>query len=300
MLAPEIVANSFAHFFSRELSLWLGNCPLPRYSMRFNRIQPRTLDRQSQSKDSHASFLLHSLVVLLEPTPHSLAFVPSGIIPDKCQHRFAFCSQLPTDPFKKVGRDLAHGPSLYNAQQQFVSVAPQQPVTAQCQPIRVCLALFKLMQFQRLSIRPGMKLRLMKPAPPRLIFITQDPITVRFNNPLQPFELLFFSAYCGSGLLIHFFARFHFTPSLPRALRSTSRLTGLSTSPRSNITSAANSKVQTEVGLPNCRGEMCSRACNFSHFVESSRGSTVFGRLEASSREANARLSKSRMTLRQV
>jgi hypothetical protein len=54
------------------------------------------------------------------------------------------------------------------------------------------------------------------------------------------------------------------------------------------------------VGLPNWRGEECSNACNFSHLAESSMGWTVFGHREPSSREAKPRLSKSRMTLRQV
>src|SRR5215216_19975 len=300
MLAPEIHANSLDQFFSRKLSLRLDNSSLSMHPMRLNWIQPRTLDRQSLSKYSHPTFSLHPLVVLLDPSAHFLTFVPGGIVPDQHQHSLAFLSQLPTDPFKEVGRDLAYGAAFYKSQHHIVRVAPQQPVAAQCKRVRVGLALFKLIKLQRLRVSPGMKSRLMKPAPPRLIFKTQDPVNVSRSQPLQPFELLFFNAYCGSGLVIQFLARFHFTPSLPMALRITSRLTALLTSPCSKATSAANSKVQSEVGLPNWRGEACNKACNFSHFESSRTGRTVFGRREPSAREAKPRLWKSRMTLRTV
>lgn len=300
MLTPEILANSFDQFFSRQLSLRLDNCSLTMYPMRLNWIQPRALDRQSMSKYSHPAFSLHSLVVLLDPSAHFLALMPGGIVPDQHQHPLALFSQLPTGPFKKVGSNLADRAALHKSQHQLVCVAPQQPIAAQCKRVFVSLALFKLMQLQGLRISPGMKSRLMKPAPPRLIFKTQHPVTVNRSQPLQPFKLLFFKAYCGSGLLIQFFARFHFTPSLEIALRITSRLTGLLTSPCSKTTAAASPNVQSEVGLPNWRGGACSNARNCSHLAESRRGRTVFGRREPSSREAKPRLWKSPMTLRQV
>lgn len=66
MLAPEILANSIDHFFSRKLSLWLYNGSLTMYPMRLNRIQPRTLNQQSHGKYSHPSFSLPSLVVIFD------------------------------------------------------------------------------------------------------------------------------------------------------------------------------------------------------------------------------------------
>src|SRR5215216_965082 len=201
MLALEILANPLDQFSCRQLSTWLDNGPLPMYPMRLNWIQPRTLGRQPQGEYSHPAFSLHSLVVLLDPTQHSLALVPSGIVPDQHQHPLAFFSQLPTDPFKEIYSDLAYGAALYKSQQQIVCVAPQQPIAAQCKWLFVSLALFKLMQLQPLVTSPGMKSGLMKPAPLRLIFKTQDPVTVSRSKPLQPFKLLFFKAYCGSGLL---------------------------------------------------------------------------------------------------
>src|SRR5215216_29937 len=146
MLAPEILANSIDQFFSRQLSTWLDNGPLSMYPVRLNRCQPRALDRQPQGKYSHPASSLHSLVVLLDPTQHFLALVPGGVVPDKCQHPLAFFSQLPTDPFKEVGRDLAYGAALYKSQQQIVCVAPQQSIAAQCERVFVGLALLKLMQ----------------------------------------------------------------------------------------------------------------------------------------------------------
>lgn len=290
MLTPEIVANSIDQFFRRKLSLWLYNCSLAVYPMRLDGIEPRAFDRQPQDKYSHPTFSLHSLVVLLDPSTHFLALVPCSIVPDKRQHPFAFLSQLSTNPFKKVGRDLADRATLYKSQQQIVCVAPQQSIAAQCKRVRVGLALFKLVQLQRFAIRPGSKLRLREPAPPRLIFIAQNPVRVSHCEPLQPFKLLFFKAYCGSGLVIQFFARFHFTPSLVMALRITSRLTGLLISPCSNMTSAANSKVHSEVGLENWRGEACSNARNCSHLASSRTAWTVFGRRDSSSTEGRPRL----------
>ena len=186
MLAPEIVANSFDQFFSCKLSLRLYYSLLPMYPMRLDWIQPRALDWQSVSKYSHPAFSLHPLVVLLDPSTHFPALVPGGIVPHQHQHSFAFFSQPPTGPFKEAGRGLAYGPSIHESQQQIICVAPQQPIAAQGQRARVCFALFKLGKLQRLRLSPSMKSRLMKPAPPCLIFKPQDPITVSLNQPLQP------------------------------------------------------------------------------------------------------------------
>lgn len=300
MFAPEIVADSFDQFLCCELSLRLDDRSLPMYPMWFDWIQPRTFDRQSQDKYSHSAFSLYSLVVLLDPAPHFLTLVPSGIVPDQYQHPFAFFSQLPNCPLKEVGRHLAYGATFYKSQQQFICVAPEQPVAAQGQWVWVCFALFKLKEPQRLRVCPSMKVRMREPAPPRFIFIAQHPIAVGRGELFQPFKLLFFSAYCGSGLVIQFFARFHFTPRRPIALRITSRLTGWLTTPCSKTTSAANSKVQRLVGLPNWRGGECSRAFSRSHFDSSSRGCTVFGRRDFSSIEARPQAWKSRITLRTV
>jgi hypothetical protein len=300
MLAPEIFANSIDQFFSSELSLRFYNCSLAVHPMWFYRIQPRTLDRQSQGEYSHPAFLFRFLVVLLDPDSYFLALMPSSIVPDKRQHLLAFSSQILADYLKEISCHLAHGPSIYKSQHQLVSVASEQPVTAQCLRVQISLALFDLMKLQPPCVSPGMELRLMKPAPPRLIFITQNPITVRSRKPFQPFKLLFFKAYCGSGLVIHLLARFHLIPRREIALRIISRLTGLPLIPCSDMTSAANSKVQREVGLPNWRGEECSNARNFSHLAESRTGLTVFGRRDFSSREAKALVWKSRITLRQV
>lgn len=300
MLAPEVVANSINQFFSRKLSVRLDNGALAVYPMRLDGIQPRAFDRQPQDQYSHSAFLLYSLVMLLDPSAHFLAFMPSGIVPDKRQHSLSFFSQLPADPLDEIRGDLTHGPPIDKSQHQLVCVAPQQPITAQCLWLDRGLALFKLMKFQRLTRSPGVQLRLMQSAPPRLIFKAQDPVTVSRRKLFQPSKLLFFNAYCGSGLLIQFFARFHFTPSLEIALRISSRLTGLLTSPCSKATSAASPNVQSEVGLPNWRGGACNNARNCSHLALSRTGRTVFGRREPSSREAKPCLSKSRMTLRTV
>ncbi len=300
MLAPEIFAYSFDQFFRRQFSFRLYNGSLAVYPMRLNRIEPRAFYRQSQDEYSYSTFSLYFLIVLLDPTPHRLALVPGRIVPDQRQHPFAFFSQLLNYPLQEIGRHLANGSPLDKSQHQLVGVASQQPIAAQGQRVRIGFALFKLMQFQHLGVSPGMQSRLMKPAPPSLIFITQHPILVRRSKPVQPVKLLFFNAYCGSGLVIQFFARFHFTPRRLIALRITSRLTGWLTSPCSKTTSAANSKVQRLVGLEKWRGEACSRAFSRSHFASSRMGCTVFGRRDFSSTEARPKVWKARITLRTV
>lgn len=300
MLTLEILTNSIAQFFSHQLASRLDNGSLAVYPMRLDRIQPRAFDGQPQNEDAHPAFSLHSLIMPFAPLTHFPALVPGGIVPDQHQHPLAFCSQLPRDPFQEVGGDLADGPSLYKSQQQLVGVASEQPVTAQRLRLRLGFALVKLMKFQRLRIRPRMKLRLMQPTPPRLLFIAQNPIAVRCGQPLQPLQWLFFKAYCGSGLLIQFLARFHCTPRRRIARRITSRLTGVLTSPCSKATSAAKSKVQRLVGLPNWRGGECSRAFSRWHLSSSRTGFTVFGRRDFSSTEARPQAWKSRITLRTV
>src|SRR5215510_15901464 len=139
MLAPEILTNSIDQFFSHQLACRLDNGALAVYPMRLDRIQPRAFDWQPQDEDSHPAFSLHSLIMPFDPATHFPALVPGGIVPDQDQHPFAFFSQLPNYPFQEVGRDLAYGPSIYEAQHQLVGVASEQPVTAQRLRVRVSL-----------------------------------------------------------------------------------------------------------------------------------------------------------------
>lgn len=115
MLAPEIFANSLDQFFSRQLSLRLYYCSLTMYPVRLNWIQPWTFDRQSQGQYSHSSFLLHSLVVLLDPSTHCLTFVPGGIVPNEHQHPLAFFTQLPANPLKEICRYQTDRAAIYES-----------------------------------------------------------------------------------------------------------------------------------------------------------------------------------------
>jgi hypothetical protein len=90
------------------------------------------------------------------------------------------------------------------------------------------------------------------------------------------------------------------TPSRLRASRMVSMLTWLIVNPCSKQTSAANSRVQRLVFLPNVRGLWCNRDRKASHLTWSNCACTVFGREDSCLRHSKPLCSKAWIALRTV
>ena len=100
--------------------------------------------------------------------------------------------------------------------------------------------------------------------------------------------------------MIHFFARFHPTPSRRIATRMVSLLTFPSVNPRSWATAASNSSVHVLRGLPNTRGLWCRTSFSRSRLASPSSGTTVLGRLDRRPRAPVPPAPNARITFRTV
>lgn len=57
---------------------------------RFNRIEPGAFERQQMRDQAGFTRLLGRLIVQADPRPQTLAFVPTGIVPDNDHDAFTF------------------------------------------------------------------------------------------------------------------------------------------------------------------------------------------------------------------
>src|SRR3954447_23152581 len=82
LLALEVLTDPLADLGRRQLPIRLQDRPLAVHPARLDRVEPRALDRQVTGHDPPPAVLLNPPVVRLDPGPHPLADVPTGIIPD--------------------------------------------------------------------------------------------------------------------------------------------------------------------------------------------------------------------------
>lgn len=104
------------------------NRPLAMHPMRFNAVQPRTLDRQSKYDNPDSSALLDLAIALFDPVSDLLALMPSRIVPDWQQRLLTFCVQLLTTPLQKRLSHLTHWASIHKTQPDLINVGAQQPI----------------------------------------------------------------------------------------------------------------------------------------------------------------------------
>src|SRR5215218_7562466 len=106
-----------------------------------------------------------------------------------------------------------------NAPQHSILIGPQPPIAGQSLGLRIVLGPRFGFQPQR---PPGVHRRLRQAAPPDLVGIAHHPVGVASRQADQAVAPVFLSAYCGSGLVIHIFARRQPTPSRLSASRMVS------------------------------------------------------------------------------
>src|SRR5204863_4223326 len=147
---------------------------------------------------------------------------------------------------------------------------------------------------------PGMHAGQSKAAPPHFIQKADGPAKLLTGPSNQSVASVFFSWYCGSGLVIQCLARFQLVPKRLRARRTLSSETSPEMIPCSKLTWAASSKVQVLRSLPKSRGLRCSRS--FNCWVPSSEKvvRSRWGREEPSCSTASPTALKPWITLRTV
>ncbi len=123
---PIIRTDPVAHFPGTEQARWLHDRPLAMPPVRLDQVQPRALARQGTGNDAHLCLpLLDLAVVLTNPCPHYLTFMPRRPVPHQQPRRLAARRQLLAAPLQKLGRHLADGPPIHKPQPDRVGARVQ-------------------------------------------------------------------------------------------------------------------------------------------------------------------------------
>ncbi len=90
-------ANALGQLLGREQSVGFDHGAFAMHPFGFDGIEPGTLRGQKQRQNAHAfASELDLLVVVSAPTPHDLAVMPGGVIPDQQPRPFALTLQFAT------------------------------------------------------------------------------------------------------------------------------------------------------------------------------------------------------------
>src|SRR3712207_5398839 len=256
--ALESCADSLGQLVSREQPVGLYHLALAMDPLGLHRIEPRALFGQQAAYDPHSRASLFDLtVVSSNPPSHLAAYVPAGVVPDQHPNSLADRFELLRTPRKEAGSYLAHRATIHKAQPHLIELRHIKPVAGDGFGIRVVFSNRLLHQAQRLPLlAPAMQRGQSQPTPPTLVTETHSPGGVGMigRHPHQSVASPFFLAYSGSGLVIQRLARSQRTPNRAKVARMVSPVTCSSVSPSSKLTSAAISKVQRLLCLPNLRG----------------------------------------------
>src|SRR5712691_6570479 len=80
------------------------------------------LGGEQERQDANAfARLLHREVVLSDPGPYQLAFMPGGVIPNQQPVVLALCCQTFATPIEKLDRDGTHRTSRHKAQPDLLA-----------------------------------------------------------------------------------------------------------------------------------------------------------------------------------
>jgi len=81
-------ANSVSQGMFGEGSVGLDSSAFTMCPLRFNRIEPGAFDWQEANQDTNSfSCLFDGAIMFTDPGAHSLAGVPTGVVPNHCQNR---------------------------------------------------------------------------------------------------------------------------------------------------------------------------------------------------------------------
>src|SRR5258708_18724809 len=213
-----------------------------------NRVEPGTFGWQKAGQDTDALALsFHLDIVGADPGSHELAHMPGGVVPNEQPGCFSLGLHLLTSPLQELCRKIADGASRDKAQRHLIAdrllcwpTLPQNAITSQRFGIGVSLLPGLLHQMQcMVFVLPGMHARQGKATPPHLIEEANSPIRLDAGPGHQPVACVFFSRYCGSGLVIQCLARFQLVFSRLSTRRTLSSQTSWWSVPCLKLTRAA-------------------------------------------------------------
>ncbi len=275
----------------------------------FNRVEPGTFGGQKARKDADALALsFHPRVMFADPGADELAHMPGGIVPNEQPGPFPLGLHLVTPPLQKLRGDVAHGAPRDKTQRHLIAnrlicwpVLPQNAIARQRFGIGVSLVPGLLHQTHGMSVvLPGVQARQSKATPPHLVEIANGPVRLGTGPGNQPVARVFFSRYCGSGLVIQCLARFQLVFSRLSARRTLSSETSWAMIPCAKLTWAASSRVQVLRSWPKSRGLRCSKSLRRSAPSSEKAVRSRWGREEPSCNTASPAALKPWITLRTV
>src|SRR5260370_13705432 len=305
----KMTTNALSQLLSRKKPVGLNHGTLAMDPLRFNRVEPGTFGRQKARKDADALALsFHLGVVFTYPTADELAHMPGGIVPNEQPSRFPPGLQLLTPALQKLRGDVTHGTPCHKTQRHLIAdrllcwtALPQNAIARQGFGIGVSLLPGVLHQTHRMVfVLPGVHARQGEATPPHLVEIANGPVRLRTSPGDQAVASVFFSRYCGSGLVIQCLARFQLVFSRLSARRTLSSETSWEMIPCSKLTWAASSRVQVLRSWPKSRGLRCSRSLRRSAPSSEKAVRSRWGRGEPSCNTASPAALKPWITLRTV
>jgi hypothetical protein len=270
-----VSTHAFSQLLGREQAIRFNHHLLRMDPLGLDGVKPGTLGGQEERQDANAfPRLFDLLVVRPNPVPNHFAHMEGGRYPRSrasgvCRWR----SQTLTTRLQKLNADCTHRTPSDKAQPDLRTVGivrwsllPQDAIAGQGLGVRIVLLPGLLHQTHGMSlVLPGVHARQGKAAPPDFVEETNGPIRLRTGPSNQAVACVFFSRYCGSGLVIQCLARFQLVFRRLRARRTLSSETSRGVSPCSKLTWAASWSVQTLLGLPKSRGLWWSRSCRASN-----------------------------------
>src|SRR5579863_2125743 len=305
----KVSTNAFRQLLCRQQPIGFDDSSLAMHPFGFDRIKPGALRWEPKGQDTDSLASAFDLVIMLsDPGLHDLADMPGSVVPDQQPGPFALRRQPITAPVEKLGGHVADGASGDKAQPHLVTYwlvwgpgLPQHSITGQGLWVGSAFFAGLLHQTHRMGlVLPGVHARARKATPPHLVEEANGPVLLDTGPSNQAVACVFFSRYCGSGLVIQCLARFQLVLSRLRARRTLSSDTGTAMMPCSKLTWAASSSVQVLRCLPNSLGRRCSRS--FSCWSPSSEklGCKRWGREEPACSTASPAVLKPWITLRTV
>jgi hypothetical protein len=301
--------NALGQLFDGKPPIGFHNSLPGMHPLGLNRVEPGTFGGQKERQDAHPFMrLLDPAVVLTNPGLHVLTVVPGGVIPDQQKACLAPSLQVGTDPLQKLGGDGADRTAIHKPQRHLTAergscwtVLPKHPIAGKGFWIGIMLLPDLFHQTDRIVFAlPGIEGGQSKPAPPHLIQKANRPVWLLTTPADQPIAGVFFTRYCGSGLVIQCLARFQLFPNRLRARRTLSPETGLGVSPCWKLIWAARDKVHTLVSRPKSWGLRCSRSRSASKASSGKAVRSRCGREEPSCKTASALALKPWMMLSTV
>src|SRR6266849_8522745 len=306
---PKMGTHTLSQLLRRKQSIGFHHGALAMHPLGLNGVEPGTFGGQKARQDTDALALsFHLGIVGADPCAHELAHMPGGVVPNEQPGCFSLGLHLLTSPLQELCRHIADGASCDKAQRHLIAdrllcwpALPQNAIASQRFGIGVSLLPGLLHQTHRLvCVLPGVHARQSKATPPHLVEIANGPGRLLAGPGDQPVASVFFSRYCGSGLVIQCLARSQLVFSRLSARRTLSSETSWEMIPCSKLTRAANSRVQVLRSWPKSCGLRCSRSLSRSAPSSVKAVRSRWGREDPSWRTASPEALNSWITLRTV